>query len=249
MIVGGLGRDLLVGGHGMDIFKFNQGDGVDWIRNFELGVDKIDISDFDFATFAELAPLIRDYSGRANVRLDGVDDLIRFIGIQSNQLTEGDFIFNQLGSGTGNTLTGNDEANKLYGSGAADVIRGEGGDDKLAGGSNDDQLFGGAGRDVIYANSGSDLIVGGEDKDVLVGGAGVDTFQFNRGDGFDTIKNFELGVDKVDISDFGFANFAELELLFRDYNGRANIRLDGTDDLVRFIGVTSDQLTEDDFIL
>lgn len=47
-------------------------------------------------------------------------------------------------------------------------------------------------------------------NDVLTGDDGADLFVFGVGSGVDTVTNFATGVDVIDISDYGFANFADL---------------------------------------
>jgi len=47
-LFGGAGRDTLTGGDGSDVFGFLKGEkGLDVIEDFEAGVDKIDLSDFN----------------------------------------------------------------------------------------------------------------------------------------------------------------------------------------------------------
>ncbi|MFP4313918.1 MAG: type I secretion C-terminal target domain-containing protein [Alphaproteobacteria bacterium] len=62
-------------------------------------------------------------------------------------------------------------------------------------------LDGGAGNDVLYGEGGDDILIGGSGDDVLNGGTGSDTFVFNSLDGSDTVKDFEAGIDKLDISE------------------------------------------------
>jgi len=58
-------------------------------------------------------------------------------------------------------------------------------------------LVGGAGSQTLVGGAGADTITGGAWKDDLTGGAGVDTFVFQKGDGQDTVRDFQTGVDKV----------------------------------------------------
>ena len=65
-----------------------------------------------------------------------------------------------------------------------------------------DILYGGAGDDIIDGGVGDDFLIGGAGADILHGGQGADTFVFDTMDGFaDTINDFELGVDTLNITD------------------------------------------------
>ncbi|MDZ4087425.1 MAG: Hint domain-containing protein [Tabrizicola sp.] len=82
------------------------------------------------------------------------------------------------GSGSGETLTGNDSENdSLWGIGSGDVLYGGPGT-----GGGDDFLDGGTGSDVIYGGTGNDTLIGGSGggSDLLYGGAGVDTADYSR---------------------------------------------------------------------
>ena len=98
------------------------------------------------------------------------------------------------------------------------------GDDAIFGSNGNNRLEGGAGADVIFGRDGNDTIVSGSGADYLDGGQGMDTFVFNfTGDsgatvvtgfqaqlagvssyninlGIDTIRNFETGIDMIDLS-------------------------------------------------
>jgi hypothetical protein len=43
---------------------------------------------------------------------------------------------------------------------------------------------------------------------VLIGGTGSDVFEFDRNDGRDLIADWRDGVDRIDVTDFGFASAA-----------------------------------------
>ena len=81
-------------------------------------------------------------------------------------------------------VNGTDGADLLVGGEAGDVMRGYRGEDTLDGGAGDDTLYGCGGGDV------------------LTGGAGADTFAFRPGEGAGTerVTDFELGVDRVQVS-------------------------------------------------
>lgn len=104
-------------------------------------------------------------------------------------------------------------------------------DSLLLGTDGNDILIGGAGNDILAGGLGSDILTGGQGNDELWGGGrgglhgvlgdGVeDTFIWHKGDltsvaSTDVIKDFEIGIDKIDIRD-----------LFNDSDGHAGIQMD-----------------------
>ena len=76
---------------------------------------------------------------------------------------------------------------------ADDRIWGNGGDNILAGGGGQDRLHGGAGNDAIGDGAGTDMIYGG---------AGADLFVMAADNARDWIRDFEAGVDQIDIIDW-----------------------------------------------
>jgi|GEM_PF-7050113 len=83
----------------------------------------------------------------------------------------------------------------------AQVLEGGAGGDFLRGGSGDDVIDGKAGRDWLTGGAGDDVLAGGTGRDILDGGLGDDTFIFNEGDGFDSIRNFDLlGNDVIELN-------------------------------------------------
>lgn len=83
------------------------------------------------------------------------------------------------------------------------VRRGGGGDDRLTGTGRDDLLAGYSGNDTLSGGAGDDLLVAGTGADRLTGGAGADTFVFTADGIRDTVTDFELGVDQLDIGGWG----------------------------------------------
>ena len=73
--------------------------------------------------------------------------------------------------------------------------------ENLEGTTSDDVLSGNAGANKINGIAGNDLIRGRGGDDDLTGGTGADTFRFDSagaGNGVDRIRQFELGVDKLE---------------------------------------------------
>ena len=81
-----------------------------------------------------------------------------------------------------------------------DVINGQGGNDTLSGLSGNDTLRGGDGHDLLLGGDGDDLLVGNLGEDTLVGGTGSDRFLLSPNSGTDTISDFQLGIDRIQLS-------------------------------------------------
>lgn len=86
-----------------------------------------------------------------------------------------------------------------------DILIGDDGDNIIKGGRGKDVLKGGDGNDTLLGNRGSDTLEGGSGDDVLKGGRGADTFVFDftfesaEGSEHDTIKDFNLSQDTLDL--------------------------------------------------
>ena len=146
----------------------------------------------------------------------------------------------------GGPLAGTSGDDVLWGAGGRDSIQGSGGNDYLYGGSSIDTLDGGpgtdylrgdGGNDVLFGNSGTDYLRGGTGNDTLRGGTGVDVlnggsgadhFEFRAADGTstDTIEDFQVGLDRLKLTD-GLA-------VFQDF--REDFDLDGDRDTVLVLG-------------
>jgi VCBS repeat-containing protein len=99
---------------------------------------------------------------------------------------------------------GNDSVN---GGNQNDALYGQAGDDTLNGSQDNDQLFGGSGADSLFGDGQADTLVGGFNADTLDGGGQADVFEYKDvRDTGDRINNFQVGVDKIDLSDFGLTN-------------------------------------------
>ncbi|MDX2215456.1 MAG: choice-of-anchor L domain-containing protein [Oculatellaceae cyanobacterium bins.114] len=94
----------------------------------------------------------------------------------------------------------NDRANTVKGfNNSADVINGQGGNDRLEGLSGNDILRGGAGTDTLLGGDGDDTLVGNAGSDRLTGGSGSDAFRLRLGDGTDTITDFNITSDRIEL--------------------------------------------------
>ncbi|MBD2068882.1 DUF4347 domain-containing protein [Leptolyngbya sp. FACHB-671] len=198
LLVGGDGNDLLFGGSGEDFLRGTLG--VDVLRG-ESGNDLI-------------------YGGGDNDNIEGNDgnDVIR--GGSANDSIRGAEGSDRISGGTGDDIVDGGNGNDgLRGSEGNDVIRGRSGNDRISGGAGNDRVDGGVrndrlrgaeGNDVILGGDGRDVLIGAEGRDVLFGGTGADELLGQEGrDSFlytsyddrgDTILDFTIGDDKIDLS-------------------------------------------------
>lgn len=151
--------------------------------------------------------------------------------LNGNDIVSGSVYNDVLAGFAGNDVVyGNNGNDKLYGwsgndfldGGAGfDTLVGADGSDELSGGMNGDVLSGGLGNDLLRAGNGLDSVDGGEGDDVilgalgtdtLTGGAGSDAFKFTTAlDGrinIDTITDYQVGVDQIQLSSSIFSAFA-----------------------------------------
>ncbi|MCA0434154.1 MAG: M10 family metallopeptidase C-terminal domain-containing protein [Proteobacteria bacterium] len=85
----------------------------------------------------------------------------------------------------------------VTGSARADIIIGNSASNVLKGGAGSDDIRGGGGNDDIYGNRGSDLLTGGSGYDYFIFESINDS---NAAYGRDTITDFQLDVDMIDLS-------------------------------------------------
>ncbi|MBI5939370.1 MAG: hypothetical protein HY859_02995 [Caulobacterales bacterium] len=101
------------------------------------------------------------------------------------------------------TLNGTAGNNFLFGDSRNEQINGLGGGDSIFGNGGSDRLDGGTGNDSLNGGEGDDILIGGTGNDSLTGGAGADVFVFGASTGNDTIVDFVVGVDLIDVSQIG----------------------------------------------
>lgn len=228
-LVGDAGTDTLIGGAGNDILKGKQGNNT---LQGNGGDDK----------------LIGADDGDDVMNGHGDSDIL--IGLAGEDMLNGD-------SGADFLYGGRDD-DELRGGTGDDLLRGNLNNDLLIGGTGSDSLFGGGqndtlrgeeGRDFLLGENGNDWLDGGTGDDNLTGGNGIDTFVYrDGGHGYDRVLDFELGTDKIDLSDFGFTQMSEINAIAADV--AAGVRLNfGSGHVLLLEDIMENQLGIDDFIL
>jgi Ca2+-binding RTX toxin-like protein len=221
-LVGGLGRDTLTGGEGVDTFRVdtlhdsyrNGSLNSDLITDFDPATDRIDLSALGFSGLGNglngtLALSYSAASDRTYLRsLESDVHGDRFeLALQGNHLDSlnGSNLFLVTPPPPPPDTTPEEPQTPV----------GTPGDDILTGTGANELLLGYAGTDKINGAGGNDIIDGGAGKDVLTGGEGADVFRFtglldsfrNYGtanvSAADTITDFTVGVDKIDLSALG----------------------------------------------
>lgn len=121
-----------------------------------------------------------------------------------------------VGTAGNDNLLGNELGDTISGLAGNDTLSGGGGDDSLdAGDGNNylwgdvgnDTLLGGAGNDYLDGGDGDDFLNGGNGNDNLFGGAGKDTFIFGASSGQNSVNQFVVADDKIQVAaGLGFSN-------------------------------------------
>ena len=163
ILISGAGRDVLDGGAGADVFVIRADGGAhDVIENFELGVDRIDLSGFG-PVFAISDLSFVSLSNGIRVRFGGeVFDILSADGLalDASQFVQADF-FDLWHVDVSQALPqapvmGSLAADSLIGTSRNDTLMGMDGDDVLSGYAGNDTLQGGAGADVLDGGTGTD---------------------------------------------------------------------------------------------
>ncbi len=168
-LLGAGGNDNLYGEAGKDLIR--GGRGRDFVRGGQ-GADTL-------------------YGGRGS-------DVI--LGLKGADIIYGGRGADMLSGGHGNDTIYGDRGNDFISGGkGSDRLFGGAGNDNLCGCEGDDFLRGGRGNDVLNGEKGNDILVGGFGDDTLTGGAGKDRFRFAPSTSTDTITDFTIGEDAIEL--------------------------------------------------
>ena len=196
-LLGGAGNDMINGGSGAD--TMDGGEGIDTLSYLAPGIPGLPQG---FVGSPVTLSLLTGLGTRGPANGDVVSNFEILIGSGVPQGATDP-------AGTGDDLTGSDNADVIHGMGGTDLIHGAGGDDLIYGDNNlipgdysevtasllagfdadtiygddgEDRLFGQADNDRLFGGEGNDMLDGGPGDDDLDGGSGEDTLVGGEGD-------------------------------------------------------------------
>ncbi len=179
ILIDGQGADAMTGGSGADLFIFSQDGVTDAVLDFERGVDKLDLSGFDFLYDVSQLTVTPTVDGAT---ITFANEVIQITTSDTAPLTAGELTnADILNIDRPPVLTVHQE---IIGSTGPDTLAGGPGDDTIDGAGGNDDLMGNAGSDSLFGGDGHDIIDGGSGDDTIDGGTGLDTIEGGSGDDF-----------------------------------------------------------------
>ena len=185
-VTSGGGRDLILSGTGAD--TISSGGGVDRIT-LHGGADTVNAGDGNDRLIINYAAMTTAVTGG----ITGGNHLTGYVGHIADLLVSA-ADFRQVESFTITTGSGND---MLTTGGGADKLHGNLGNDQFSSGGGVDHLYGGAGNDQLRGGLGSDIAFGGKGADVFVFATVAEA---SSGPGRDQIRDFQAGIDRIDLA-------------------------------------------------
>lgn len=198
VLIDGAGTETLSGDAGADVFVLGADGKADTISDFQLGIDRIDISawglirsldqlrittiakGFTIAYGEERLTVLthnRKPVSAASLHLSDLVDTSRIPVVLPDlpkpQPTMGP-----------DSLTGTTGNDNIFARAGNDTVLGGAGNDTLGGGPGHDRLFGGFGHDLLNGHAGDDTLLGQNGNDRLFGGPGNDRLDGGNGDDF-----------------------------------------------------------------
>ncbi|MEO1537617.1 MAG: hypothetical protein AAFR73_07775 [Pseudomonadota bacterium] len=178
IILDGDGSDVLTGGAGADLFILVPDGETDYITDFEVGVDRLDLSDYDFLYDISQVSIIPTSDG-ATLTFGGETLIITTSDqtpLTADDLSNDDIlnVDRPPDPTIGLEFVGTTADDTLVGGSGDDTISGLGGEDSIPGGDGQDVLSGGLDNDTLEGEDGADTLIGNAGDDLLFGGAGDD---------------------------------------------------------------------------
>jgi Ca2+-binding RTX toxin-like protein len=173
-----------------------------------------------------------DGRGGADTMYGGQDSDTYIVDNVSDVVVEtiNDGTSDQVRASISYSLTANVERLTLTGSAAINGIGNDLGN-SIIGNAANNTLIGAGGNDSISAGNGNDVLDGGTGNDALGGGNGSDTYIFGRGDGVDTVSEYDATTGNTDVGQFK-SDIANDQLWFRQIGSNLEVSIIGTADKV-----------------
>ncbi len=261
ILLGGSGNDILIGGAGLDTFKAGAGNDMITVNND----DTLTSTYIDGGSGYD--KLVIKGDSTVNINLDdlNIESVTLGDGISTVTGNSGDIDYLITGGTNTATITTAGGKDIIYGGTVVDTIHSGAGDDYIVAGdgndivnteAGDDVIYGGAGNDTINAGSGKDTIYLEGDLDIISGGSDADTFKLSYQDQqaksglTNLIKDFELGVDTLDLSNVkSLRSINDISISSVNQNGKtyAKIEVGHNKNAIYLEGVSSSSLTKDNF--
>ncbi|PXW88383.1 hemolysin type calcium-binding protein [Nitrosomonas sp. Nm84] len=182
-LFGGNGNDTIVGWSGADTMVGGSGNDIYFVENIDDEVIE-----------------------KLNEGIDTVNSRVTYVSLENieNITLTGTAAIDGIGNSQANTITGNAAANGLSGGIGNDKLAGGTGNDTLRGDSGNDTLLGGTGNDTLSGGRGNDKLDGGTGNNILTGDGGNDAFKFTTTGHIDTITDFSVINDTIQLDNAVF---------------------------------------------
>jgi Ca2+-binding RTX toxin-like protein len=189
ILIGLGGNDVIRGEGGDDQINGGTGDNVIFAGE---GNNTIFAADGKNAVYAE--------SGNDSISLGNGDNTV-FAGDGKNTVTAGFGNDTIYGGSLSDVIYAGAGNNVIFAREGQNTVISEDGQDTIYSGSGRDFISSGGGNDTIFAGAGNNWIKAGTGNNTIYSDSGQDLFILSTGDGWDTIKNFEIGKDKLGLTD------------------------------------------------
>jgi Ca2+-binding RTX toxin-like protein len=223
---GGAGKDTMTGGAGNDTYYYNTGDKIVETKGLAGGFDtivastSIDLNKFDSIEGVTL-------QGKAKLNATGDAAANTLIGNDGANVLDGGKGADKLIGGNGDDTyvvdnakdqvieTGKKDHDTIDATVSINLAKIKNVEDVFLFGKADLDATGSDANNKLVGNDGDNTLSGGKGNDILTGGKGNDTFEFHKGDKFDTITDFHAAGkdhDILDLSGFGKLKFSSLDI-------------------------------------
>ncbi|MCD9542596.1 Ig-like domain-containing protein, partial [Photobacterium carnosum] len=206
LLDGGFGNDNLIGGEGKDTFLWSENNfgtdvkpATDTIMDFEKGIDSIALGDSlqvkNIQSLDDLNNRLNIVEQQDNTEIQIFDDHHKVV---QNIILNG-VSYNDLFGDNSLNMSNEDKLGSLLNNGNLKLSDNFGNqqDNTLVADNQGESLFGFDGHDILVAGQGNDILTGGNGSDMFIW---HDT-SLSTVSNTDTITDFELGKDKIDIRD------------------------------------------------